>query len=81
MLKNNRQMYHFNGGLYNLDSLAAYFARMNAAGDILGSVVVKTKREYIPVKLVFVRNRNNRSEYIIILSTDCSLSDAEIIRR
>ena len=81
MLKNNRQMYHFNGGLYNLYSLAAYFARMNAAGDILGSVVVKTKREHIPVKLVFVRNRNNRSEYIIILSTDCSLSDAEIIRR
>lgn len=42
MLKNNRQMYHFNGGLYNLGSLAAYFARMNTAGDILGSVVVKT---------------------------------------
>ncbi len=33
------------------------------------------------IKLVFVRNRNNRSEYIILLSTDCSLSDAEIIRR
>lgn len=81
MLKNNKQMYHFNGGLYNLDSLASYFARMNTAGDILGSVLVKTKRERIPVKLVFVRNRNNRSEYIIILSTDCSLSDAEIIRR
>ena len=81
MLKNNRQMYHFNGGLYNLGSLAAYFAQMNTAGDILGSVVVKTKREHIPVKLVFVRNRNNKSEYITILSTDCSLSDAEIIRR
>ena len=81
MLKNNRQMYHFNGGPYNLGSLAAYFARMNTAGDILGSVVVKTKREHIPVKLVFVRNRNNKSEYITILSTDCSLSDAEIIRR
>ncbi len=81
MLKNNRQMYHFNGGLYNLGSLAAYFARMNTAGDILGSVVVKTKREHIPVKLVFVRSRNNKSEYITILSTDCSLSDAEIIRR
>lgn len=81
MLKNSRQMYHFNGGLYNLGSLAAYFARMNTAGDILGSVVVKTKREHIPVKLVFVRNRNNKSEYITILSTDCSLSDAEIIRR
>lgn len=81
MLKNNRQMYHFNGGLYNLDSLAAYFARRDTAGDILGSVLVRTKKERIPVKLVFVRNRNNRSEYITILSTDCSLSDAEIIRR
>lgn len=81
MLKNNRQMYHFNGGLYHLDSLAAYFARINTPGDILGSVLVRTKAERIPVKLVFVRNRNNRSEYIILLSTDCSLSDAEIIRR
>lgn len=81
MLKNNRQMYHFNGGLYNLDSLASYFARMDTAGDILGSVIVRTKREHIPVKLVFVRNRNKRGEYIILLSTDCSLSDAEIIRR
>lgn len=81
MLKNNRQMYHFNGGLYNLDSLAAHFARMNTPGDILGSVIVRTNKEHIPVKLVFVRNRNKRSEYIILLSTDCSLSDAEIIRR
>ena len=54
---------------------------MNAPGDILGSVLVRTKTERIPVKLVFVRNRNNRSEYIILLSTDCSLPDAEIIRR
>ncbi len=81
MLKNNKQMYHFNGGLYNLDNLASYFARMNTPGDILGSVTVKTRRESIPVRLVFVRNRNKRSEYIIILSTDCTLSDAEIIRR
>ena len=81
MLKNNKQMYHFNGGLYNLDHLSAYFARMDRPGDILGSATVRTRREDIPVKLVFVRNRNKRSEYIILLSTDCSLSDAEIVRR
>ena len=50
-------------------------------GDILGSAVVKTRREHIPVKIVFVRNRNKKSEYIMILSTDCSLSNEEIIRR
>ena len=81
MLKNNKQMYHYKGKLYNLDSLAAYFANMNHPGDILGSVVVRTRKEHIPVKIVFVRNRNKKSEYIMILSTDCSLSNEEIIRR
>lgn len=81
MLKNNRQMYHFNGGLYNLDSLASYFARIDTAGDILSSVIVRTKKGHIPVKLVFVRNRNKRGEYIIILSIDCSLSGVEIVRK
>ena len=81
MLKNNKQMYHYKGKLYGLDSLAAYFARMGVPGDILGSAVVTTRYEHIPVKIVFVRNRNKKSEYIMILSTDCSLSDAEIVRR
>ena len=81
MLKNNKQMYHYKGKLYNLDSLAAYFAKMSTPGDILGSAVVKTRYEHISVKIVFVRNRNKKSEYIMILSTDCALSDAEIIRR
>ena len=54
---------------------------MNAPGDILGSAAVRTRYENIPVKIVFVRNRNKKSEYIMILSTDCSLSDSEIIRR
>ena len=81
MLKNTRQMYHYKGKLYNLDALAACFARMGTPGDILGSAVVRTRYENIPVKIVFVRNRNKKSEYIMILSTDCSLADTEIIRR
>jgi len=81
MLKDNKQMYHFRGKLYGLSGLAAFFAKTNKPGDILGSAVVRSKNEKIPMKLVFVRNRNKRSEYIIILSTDCSLPDEEIIRR
>ena len=34
----------------------------------------------IPAKLVFVRNKNKPKEYIILLSTDVSLSEEEIIR-
>lgn len=81
MLKDNKQMYHYGRKLVNLNYLAAHHVRFTGNGDLLGSVVVRTKKERIPVKLVFVRNRNKRSEYIIILSTDCTLSDGEIVRR
>ena len=57
------------------------YIRFDTPGDIFGSITVRTKKHRIPVKLVFVCNRNKHDEYIIILSTDCSLSDAEVIRR
>jgi hypothetical protein len=34
----------------------------------------------INVKVVFVQNRNKKSEWLAILSTDCTLSEQEIIR-
>ena len=81
MLKDNKQVYHYKGKLVNLKQIASNYIRFNTPGDIFGSIVVRTKKHRIPVKLVFVRNRNKHDEYIIILSTDRSLSDAEIIRR
>ena len=81
MLKDNRQFYHYRGKLMNLRTLAAHHVRMVGDSNMLGSVIVRTRKFSIPVKLVFVRNRNSRNEYIIILSTDCSLSDEEIVRR
>lgn len=74
-------MYHYKGRPFNLKSLAEHFVRFDTPEDLLGSVIVRTKKHGIPVKLVFVRNRNKRNEYIIILSTDCSLSESEIVRR
>lgn len=81
MLKDNKQMYRYKGKLVNLKQLASHFVRFDTADDLLGSVIVRTKKYNIPVKLVFVRNRNKREEYIVILSTDCSLADPEIVRR
>ena len=81
MLKDNKQMYHYRGKLLNLKEIAAHHVRFNTRQDCLGSIVVSTRHNRIPVKLVFVRNRNKRDEYLIILSTDCTLSDEEIIRR
>jgi len=34
----------------------------------------------IKVKIVFVQNRNKKSEWLAILSTDCRLSEQEILR-
>lgn len=81
MLKDNKQMYCYKGRLVNLKQIALNHIHFDTQGDLFGSITVRTKKHHIPVKLVFVRNRNKHDEYIIILSTDCSLSDAEIIRR
>ena len=81
MLKDNKQMYHYRGQLLNLNTIAAHHVRFNTRQDCLGSIVVYTRYNRIPVKLVFIRNRNKRDEYLIILSTDCALSDEEIVRR
>ena len=34
----------------------------------------------IPAKIVFVRNRNNRKDWIALISTDVTLSEEEIIQ-
>jgi len=34
----------------------------------------------IPMKIVFVRHRSNKNEWLAILSTDCTLTEEEIIR-
>ena len=79
MLKDTKQQYWYKGRLYNLHQLA-HFVNFSTNQDVFGSVFVKTKYQKIAAKLVFVRNRNKKSEYIVILSTDCALSDDEIVR-
>ncbi len=39
-----------------------------------------TLKNDVPVTLVFIQNRNKKSEWVAILSTDCTLSEQEIIR-
>ena len=78
MAKQLKQRYHYKGKAYTLPELQR-FVSFDGARDIFGSLCVTTKNG-IPVKIVFVRNRNKRSECLYLLSTDCSLSNAEIVR-
>ena len=78
MVKQLNQIYRYHGKEYTLPMLER-FMHTERPGDIFGSLLVTTK-EGIPVKIVFVRNRNNKSECLYLLSTDCSLSASEIVR-
>lgn len=78
MVKQLQQRYTYNGRQYTLPGLKK-FVDFSSAGNMFGSLVVTTKTG-IPVKIVFVRNRNKKSECLYLLSTDTSLNNAEIVR-
>ena len=78
MVKQLKQRYTYRGRQYTLPELKKS-VDFSGAGNIFGSLVVTTKAG-IPVKIVFVRNRNKKSECLYILSTDVTLKDAEIVR-
>ena len=65
-----------------LTSKAIYNSSKKRRGraNYLLSVKVTFGEENLPAKLVFIRNRNNRSEYLVLVCTDMSLSEEEIIR-
>ena len=78
MVKQLKQRYTYNGKQYKLQELKK-FVCFDGARNIFGSLIVTTKTG-IPVKIVFVRNRNKKSECLYILGTDTSLSNSEIVR-
>lgn len=79
MVKQLKQKYLYEGKEYTLPQLKKLIHH-NCHNVIKGSIIVRTKVENIPVKIVFVQNRNNKSECLYLLSTDCSLSENEIVR-
>ena len=77
MIKLGTQQYIYKGVALNVRQLAQ-FVDFRGGGNIFGSLSVKT-RLGTQVRLVFVRNRNKKNEYVVILTTDLTLTDAEVI--
>ena len=78
MVKPLRQRYIYNG--QSLDLRKLYKAAPGKKSrDVICSVQVKTKSG-IPCKIVFIRNRNCKRQFLAILSTDTSLDDDAIVR-
>ncbi|TMN20808.1 IS4 family transposase [Lentibacillus cibarius] len=79
MVKKLKQRYIVDGKRVSLDQLYR-LAKPSADNKRILRSIHTTQANGVPVKVVFVRNRNKKSDWLAILSTDCTLSDQEIIR-
>lgn len=79
MVKNLKQRYLMKDKKVSLKELDSFASSVQGKKGILRSIQT-THANGVPVKIVFVRNRNKKSEWLAILSTDCCLSEQEIIR-
>jgi len=78
MVKPLNQKYLYQNQYLSLKELYSRLPKMPKS-EIISSVNVETS-DGLPVKLVFVKNRNNKREWLAILSTELSLDDDEIVR-
>jgi len=72
-------LYRYNDQWVRLSRLYGLLRKRPGRANILTSVMVETK-EGQSIKIVFVRNRNKRRQWLGIVSTDTNLSDKEIVR-
>ena len=63
---------------HNLKYILSTLGQRNHTSDIISAVVVQTESGQ-QVKLVFVRNRNNRREFITLLCSNIHLTAEEIV--
>ena len=94
IVKKGQQKYQINGKLLSCKEIFAANRKRPGRSKYLLSVVAfvpyrpekqegeekRAEEILIPVKLVYVRNRNKRNEYLLLLSTDLSLTEEEIIQ-
>ena len=72
-------LYQYKGKQVRLSKLYSLLRKRPGKAKILTSAVVETK-EGQQVKIVFVRNRNKKRQWLGIVSTDITLPDEEIVR-
>lgn len=81
MVKNDNKRYIVNGNKVDLKKLYTLAAPVSSSSK---RTILRSIRTYlapgIPVFVVFVRHRSKKNEWLAVLSTDCTLSEEEIIR-
>lgn len=79
MVKETKQRYNVNDKMVSLKQLYRLAVPVQSGKGVLRSIHT-TMANGTPVKVVFIQNRNKKSEWLAILSTDCTLSEQEIVR-
>ena len=80
--KTPKMFFRYNGEDMSLISIYNKNKKRRGRSRYLLSVMVDVVKDgkVIPAKVVYVRNRNKRKEYLCIISTDTELDENEIIR-
>lgn len=79
MVKATNQRYLVNNQKLSLKELYKVAAPVSGKKGIMRSIQT-TMANGVQVKVVFIQHRNKKSEWLAILSTDCTLSEQEIVR-
>ncbi len=80
--KTPKMFFRYNGEDMSLISIYGKNKKRRGRSRYLLSVLVDVVKdgESIPAKVVYVRNRNKRKEYLCLICTDTTLDENEIIR-
>lgn len=80
--KGDKIHFRYNGRMQSAPAMFRASKKRRGRSPYLLSVEAEAVKgeQAIPIKLVFVRNRNNRQDYLILVSTDVNLSEEEIIQ-
>lgn len=78
--KSSKVKYGYRGGQFNIKEIYAKNRKRRGRSKYLLSVEVTVGDDAIPAKIVYVRNKSKKKDWLAIISTDTKLSEEEIIR-
>ena len=78
--KSSKIKYGYQDGRFNIKEIYSKNRKRRGRSKYLLSINVTVGEEEIPAKIVCVRNKSKKKDWLAILCTDTSLSEEEIIR-
>ena len=78
--KSSKIKYGYQDGKYNIKEIYKQSKKRRGRSKYLLSVDVTVGDEAIPAKIVCVRNKSKKKDWLAIISTDTTISEEEIIR-